>query len=117
MLLTDDVAEAGGSPLSVEDGAHVVLDVGWGCVFMIRGHPPLGRFAGARSLGPCRRSLGLREGGYRRALFFSGFPASAGGVNGVLCFSLGSRLRGNDGGGSAVSPSPWRSPIEGEGML
>ena len=38
-------------------------------------------------------------------------------IGGVLCFSLGSRLRGNDGGGSAVSPSPWPSPIEGEGML
>ena len=40
-------------------------------------------------------------------------------IGGVLCFSLGSRLRGKDvgGGGSAVSPSPCPSPIEGEGML
>ena len=62
-------------------------------------------------------------------------------IGGVLCFSLGSRLRGNDVGvrgndggclglrchphpgplpsrerGFAVSPSPWPSPIEGEGL-
>ena len=38
---------------------------------------------------------------WRRALFFSGFPPA----------------RERRGGGSAVSPSPWPSPIEGEGML
>ena len=81
MLLTDDVAEAGGSPLSVEDGAHVVLDVGWGCVFMIRGHPPLGSFAGSVAWALSSFSWAARRGGI-----------------GVLCFSLGSRLRGNDGG-------------------
>ena len=49
-----------------------------------------------------------------------------GGLIGVLCFSLGSRLRGNDGRRCAgmtvylrLSPSPWDplliSPWEGEG--
>ena len=41
----------------------------------------------------------LGEGGGQSACFvFLWVPAFAKGVNGVLCFSLGSRLRGNDGG-------------------
>ena len=40
----------------------------------------------------------LGEGGQSVCFVFLWVPASAKGVNGVLCFSLGSRLRGNDEG-------------------
>ena len=39
----------------------------------------------------------LGEGGQSVCFVFLWVPAFAKGVNGVLCFSLGSRLRGNDG--------------------
>ena len=57
-----------------------------------------------------RRLRRFSQMGYDSPLpFVSGFwvPACAKGVNGVLCFSLGSRLRGNDGGVCGNDGGGW----------